>query len=78
MALSFTKLNSQSFEKRAEKILDVFTSTRNQLFDLIADQVLYKNGVEAQLKSLEEEKIATEKAIQDNQKIISKIEEFLN
>ena len=71
-------ISSESFKKRSEKILGVFTKTKQELYKLTEDQSLYKESLEYELKKLSEEKLQTELAIKENQNIIKKIEEFLS
>lgn len=69
---------SESFKKRSEKILGVFTKTKEELFELTQDQAEYRDNLEIQLQKLSLEKLNTEQAIQENKNIIKKIEAFLS
>ena len=74
----FTKTQSaESFKKKSNDILGVFTKTKQQLADLVNEQVGYLTSVKDQIKSLEAEKDTVEADIKENQAVITKISDFL-
>jgi hypothetical protein len=76
--IKFTNTSSESFRKKSEKILGVFTKTKQDLYDLTIEQSAYQQLLEDNLKQIEAEKKEVELSIKTNKGIIQKIEALLS
>lgn len=66
------------FKERANEILGVFTTTKNELAQLVEEQKAFYTEVEDEIIKLEQEKALVGKSINENASIISKIEKLLS
>lgn len=76
--IKFTNTSSESFRKKSDKILGVFTKTKQELYDLTLEQAAYQQVLEDNMEQLAAERFAVEVSIKENKNIIEKIEAFLS
>lgn len=75
--INFNSTNTESLKKKSEKILGIFTKTKEDLITLIQETREYKASIEQKRYELEKEEIAATSAIAENESIVKKIEDFL-
>jgi flagellar biosynthesis chaperone FliJ len=71
------KTSASSLKEEGSRILNVFTKTKEDLKKLNDKQSEYLTAVDAEIDKLRTERALVVGSIQDNGKVISKIEEFL-
>lgn len=72
------KPNSSSFEKRSNKIFDVFTKTADESRKLNAEIALSVKEKEAEIAELQSEVSTLNGIAAKNEKLATKIEAFIN
>lgn len=75
--INFEKTTAESFRKKSNKILGIFTKTREDLVALNQEQESYRESVVKKIEELEAEKKAVSANIRENSSIINKIDDLL-
>lgn len=70
-------VSAETFSKKGEQILGVFTKTKNDLVALNNEQLEYTSTLEAEIDRLQTERSAVKQSVQENASIVKKIEDFL-
>ena len=74
----FFKPTATKLGKRKTRILGVFTQVQGELEILIEDQTAYNNELTSKISELEAERNAVLKETQSTNKLLKKINEFLD
>jgi hypothetical protein len=74
----FFKPTAAKLGQRKTKILGVFTKTQQELVELMEEQTAYNNTLVDKISELEAERKAVERENNSTQKLLKKINEFLD
>ncbi len=74
----FFKPTAASLGKKKTRILGVFTKTQQELMTLMEEQTAYNNTLVDKISELEAERKAVERENNNTQKLLKKINEFLD
>lgn len=76
--INLNSTTADSLQKKGDKILGVFTKTREELIILQEQQQNYSKAVDQKISELTAEKEKNEKSIDRTSTVLKKIDEFLS